>query len=378
MKFDGIRFELSITPDYVANWGFKEAIRELIQNGVDAQTADPNCEFSLEYDDLNGEVLFINQNSTLPINSMLLGKTTKKDDKNSVGQFGEGYKIAALVLTRLGKTFEVDDNRNGKWWTASIAESERFDGEDVLCFDVYKAEDDKTDRLVIIVGGVTIEEFMQIEDIWLNFEDNYDDVEKYETEYGDIILDPNYAGNVYVNGIYIQSDKTLKYGYNFKPEHIELERDRSTCRHFNLRWATSEIMAQAVFNDVVDISDFIEMLSGNSEDAYFSAPFRRDSTIAEKIMAVFDSNHPDSIPVDNQERFNMVKKFGGVPILVPDDVFSYIEDEAEGRIKKLIDEYSDDDNSLYNKFYVWFANNSADISEEGKEEFMELLSMLVQ
>ena len=98
-------YELSLTSNYVADWDFPMAIRELIQNGVDQETLEPGNVFNIFYE--NGTLRFENLKSKLKINTLLLGRSSKTHDENTVGQFGEGYKISALVLNRLGKTFTV-------------------------------------------------------------------------------------------------------------------------------------------------------------------------------------------------------------------------------------------------------------------------------
>ena len=46
------------------------------------------------------------------------------------------------------------------------------------------------------------------------------DYSKAETKYGEIILDEAYVGEVYVNGLFVDCNSDLKYGYNFKPKYI--------------------------------------------------------------------------------------------------------------------------------------------------------------
>ena len=40
-------YELTLTPDYVSDWTFNDAIRELIQNGTDQEALDKGNVFSL-------------------------------------------------------------------------------------------------------------------------------------------------------------------------------------------------------------------------------------------------------------------------------------------------------------------------------------------
>ena len=103
-------FELPLTPNCVRDWYFGMAVRELIQNGLDQQSVDAKSLFSVDYDPDTQKLKFTNARSRLKVNTLLLGRSSKSNDEDTVGQFGEGYKIAALVLNRLGKTFTIYNN----------------------------------------------------------------------------------------------------------------------------------------------------------------------------------------------------------------------------------------------------------------------------
>lgn len=89
------RYSLNLSPRYAANWAAWEVAREVICNGLDASP-----------DDMKVTVEGANElrvtTPTVPDLSELfiIGEGTKCEGGKSIGQFGEGIKLAALVATR--------------------------------------------------------------------------------------------------------------------------------------------------------------------------------------------------------------------------------------------------------------------------------------
>lgn len=94
--------DLNISENYVPHWGAWEVGRELITNAIDA---DPK-KYESEFVDDDTLQIFT---STVPTISQLkiIGNGTKAGDDASIGQFGEGFKLAALVICRLGGTLNI-------------------------------------------------------------------------------------------------------------------------------------------------------------------------------------------------------------------------------------------------------------------------------
>lgn len=150
-------YELTLTPNYVSDWNFNDALRELIQNGTDQEVLDPDNEFQIDYSPKEKVLRLKNRKSVLKINTLLLGRSSKANNEDTVGQFGEGYKIAALVLNRLGKTFTIYNNEKNEVWESRFKNSEKW-LEKILCFYVSKRKTDDN-GLCIEVGNVTQGEF---------------------------------------------------------------------------------------------------------------------------------------------------------------------------------------------------------------------------
>lgn len=116
--------ELSLSPKYVSGWGVEEAVREILQNAID-QKAD-GAEVSVSYDRETLSILA--DGARLKTSTLLLGESGK-DDERYIGKYGEGYKLALLVLTRERKPVKVVTD--AETWTPEFRLSETF-GEESL------------------------------------------------------------------------------------------------------------------------------------------------------------------------------------------------------------------------------------------------------
>ena len=107
-------FTLTISPDYVKNWTEQDAISEFIQNWIDQRNQEPEAGSSIKSS--KGCLIIDNNFSVLQRQTLLLGGGTKADDTGAIGGFGEGYKIALLVLTRLGFKVSIANYGLGELW----------------------------------------------------------------------------------------------------------------------------------------------------------------------------------------------------------------------------------------------------------------------
>lgn len=97
-----MKYNLNLTEDYVQHWGLSEAIRELIANNIDeGGTLSYSASTTSNPSDRLSELTFITEKE-LPLEAFLLGYSVKSNP-NAIGQYGEGLKLAMLVLTRLHK-----------------------------------------------------------------------------------------------------------------------------------------------------------------------------------------------------------------------------------------------------------------------------------
>ena len=219
-------YELPLSKDYVRHWGMCEAVRELIQNGLDSDSP-----FEWEMSEEDQTLVIRSRFAKLEPKTLLLGHTSKAGS-DKIGSFGEGYKIALLVLTRCG--YEVQVRNGDRLWRPKFMYSHTFES-DVLCIEDSAAQS-RTEGVEFVVSGLTPSEFVEIRNQCLHMQ--YDIGETLTVSSGRILRAR--PGKLYVGGLYV-CDTKLAFGYDVKPEFMRLERDRKTVDSFDLLFLTKQM-----------------------------------------------------------------------------------------------------------------------------------------
>lgn len=366
-------YELTLTPNYVSDWTFNDAIRELIQNGTDQEVLDKENHFSVKYSEREETLRLFNSKSVLKINTLLLGRSGKADNEDTVGQFGEGYKIAALVLNRLGKTFTVLNNERNEIWESRFKNSEKW-LERILAFYISKRETEDT-GLCIEVGNVSRGEFNSLYGVWMGM---HKSCKKVSTKYGEILTDEEFAGQVFINGLFVKCNADLKYGYNFKPKYIKLERDRKTCDSFDAREITCRMIAEGMISGGIPIAEVNKMVSENVDDVYnfeYNTYENDVQEVQKALLKAFDDQNPQpySVPVETQEQIKKVKSYGGNPVVVPSKVAKLLKDETVKRIDELMKIPCANVLTLKEKFNRWYDIYGESIKDGARAELRSLI-----
>lgn len=280
--------ELPLSRNYIRDWGVKEAVRELIQNAIDSPTA-------MEYAFIGDTLTIGNRDVTLDHKTLILGNTSKANDSSKIGNFGEGYKLALLVLAREGIPVTV---RNGNQdWIPSFRHSDTY-GDEVLCIDMFEVDTYITDRLEFRITGLNNALSNEIYDSCLIMQPEMPDAIK--TKRGQIL--PSRPGKLYVGSLYV-CDTELTYGYDISPDYIQLDRDRMAVSTFDLKIITKEMWFDTAQWDEVAVK--MEEGIPDLEYAGFGAP----ELVKEACYRQFSKQHPGAIVANShKEMQEMVAK----------------------------------------------------------------------
>jgi hypothetical protein len=193
--------------DYVNHWGPWEVVREIATNALDV---DPN--FSLE---LNGDGALVvkSQGGDLAIRHLLFG-VSEKADENAIGEFGEGLKLALLVLTRMGLQAHIYSGGRHLW-----NELCELEGEQVFKIVWESFKDTGT-----TVVGIPHWPYETYEERFLR---PGDPRIVHADRFGRYILEEE-SPSIYVKGVWVQGGKSYSahYTFGYNLVGVEMNRDR--------------------------------------------------------------------------------------------------------------------------------------------------------
>lgn len=259
----------AMTADYRKDWGVIEAVRELVQNCLDNR--DNPSTYHLQ----DGIMSIGTPNYVLPMEVFAMGSTTKTSE--DIGGFGEGFKLALMILARLDLNPEV------RFGTTKALP--HFDHDELLKCDTFRID------LQDYASGAKCTTFT------FDFPDDMvEELKQKINVFSDDILPlPNTVdilesrpGEMMVNGLFICQNDKFKYGYNFAPHCIELGCDRQMTDTFGIAWATSELWVDKLNDSTKD--EVLCMLLENCIDiTYFDhlVPEHKAKMITEAFVERF-------------------------------------------------------------------------------------------
>lgn len=369
-----MNYEITISPNYVSNWGIKEAIREILQNAIDGETN--GHQKIIDYD---GKTLTVTSlGIDLQAKDLILGCSSKSDQDDMIGKYGEGFKLALVVLLRKGMNVEIQNGN--KIWIPSFKVSKTF-GTQILNIEEVESSGNE---LTFSISPVDQQLYNSLLDYFPCINDDFG--KTVECDNGQILLDKKFKGKMYVEGLYVQTDDNFEYGYNFNSDVVELDRDRKAINYYELRGLTAQSIVTAeecnseIFDaiskscvDVRDIEDVIDEASTSFLEEY-REQFYEKNQLEENTLVATESvmKQLEQMDID-------------VPVVKGTEIQSYLIAKANDKLgiieeaKEILQNKDDRENafdnlkgSTYSRIMNWFFTNKKYLPKKSQSSFLEI------
>ncbi|KAJ5982738.1 hypothetical protein N7451_012838 [Penicillium sp. IBT 35674x] len=210
----------------------------IIASSAPNDHADPLARGFIKYEKNTGRVTLANACAQLPIESLVMGHTTKDRDNRLSGSHGDGLKLAALVMNR--QQFQMSIAASHCNWRFGLHGPQQSlrcvvtRARKVSRNDWRPAADDMTDLrssigrdgAVVIGAGrgnqsrpLSPKTFLRWLRITLDIHGLISATSMVQTPQGDLLLDPKCSGQLLLHGVRLAmhpvGGKAFMYGYNF-------------------------------------------------------------------------------------------------------------------------------------------------------------------
>ena len=373
-------YEITISPNYVSNWGINEAIREILQNAIDA---DKNgYKKSIYY---NGDTLYINNEGiSLSAKDLILGCSSKSDQDGMIGKYGEGFKLALVVLLRKGMNVYVDNN--DKLWSPSFKVSEQF-GTQVL--NIEESDNGRGEGLTFVISPVDQQLYNSLLNYFPCIDESFGNIVNCDN--GQILLDKQFKGKMYVEGLYIQTDDNFQYGYNFNSDIVELDRDRKAINYYELRALTAQSIVtaeecnkeifDAITKSCVDVRDIEEVIDEASESFLeeYREQFYEENELEENTLVATESVMKQLEQMDIDVPVVKGTEIQSYLIAKANDKLGIIEEAKEAIKNKDEKEEAFDDfkGSKYARLMNWFYTNKHYLPKKAQIPFLDIMKTMI-
>lgn len=373
-------YEITISPNYVSNWGINEAIREILQNAIDA---DKNgYKKSIYY---SGDTLYINNEGiSLSAKDLILGCSSKSDQDGMIGKYGEGFKLALVVLLRKGMNVYVDNN--DKLWSPSFKVSEQF-GTQVL--NIEESDNGRGEGLTFVISPVDQQLYNSLLNYFPCIDESFGNVVNCDN--GQILLDKQFKGKMYVEGLYIQTDDNFQYGYNFNSDVVELDRDRKAINYYELRALTAQSIVtaeecnkeifDAITKSCVDVRDIEEVIDEASESFLeeYREQFYEENKLEENTLVATESVMKQLEQMDIDVPVVKGTEIQSYLIAKANDKLGIIEEAKEAIKNKDEKEEAFDDfkGSKYARLMNWFYTNKHYLPKKAQMPFLDITKTMI-
>lgn len=199
----------------------------------------------IKYDKLTGRVTIANSCAHLKHEDLEIGHSSKRENANLAGCHGEGLKLAALAMLRNGYSMGI--KASNTYWSFLLGGSgfhcqlQQFKGVDINtqsepASDMAQLRSHIGRDVTVVIeastenegNGISLAIFQQWLKVSLDIRGFSYPSHILETDAGDLILDLNYQGKIYLKGMLLPAAnselKPYRLGYNFPRGRVNRDR----------------------------------------------------------------------------------------------------------------------------------------------------------
>lgn len=275
------KIQYMITEEYVRDWQVQHALREIIANGVDAEVA-LNAPLNVIHNPRTKVLVVRNDRTRLDVKALYFGGTTKAGNTTMVGQYGEGLKLALLVLAR--NNIPVKIHNDDEDWSAKI----EADANGVRVLTIYtRKASQPTGSVEVEIGGIDFDLWDDVRSMFLRLLPPQTSV---KTAHGTILFDADRVGKYYARGVFISRQTNAAFGYDFTD--LNVGRDRLSFSSEQADGGIHRMWSEAVSRAEDVVAPLFEALKADAQDLTGFSWMINDA-LSEKLVAYFKSVYGD-------------------------------------------------------------------------------------
>ena len=313
-----MKYNIAMDPSYQAKvMGLIWAVREMIANARDAQRRGEG-EMVVKYSPRSRTLRVATLGTELPMSTLVLGTSGARSRGDNIGQFGEGLVMSLktlALLEREGQVEAIKISNNTETWRPAIEHSEQW-GQEILTITTRKTK--ASGEFSVSIKGVSPEQWEKIQRLFLHLDPDYDkdqSVKVIRAGGQHILLQPEFAGRIYVKGVFVKVRDDMEYGYDL---NMELNRDRSFMNEWDLKWTLGQLLTRAMESHPAKFKDkLLRMIeSGDSMEAG-SSYFTYSDGLINAVLEAFEKKHGvDAVPVSNMTEARSMSGLGAKSVVV--------------------------------------------------------------
>jgi hypothetical protein len=262
-----------MTLDYVNHWGPWEVVREVATNALDV---DPNFSLGLNGD---GALVVKSQGGDLAIRHLLFG-VSEKTSESAIGEFGEGLKLALLVLTRMGLQAHIYSGGRHIWNELCELEGER------VFKLVWKDNPNATGQTVVGIPSWPHEIFEE------RFVRPGDPRIVHADQFGRYALEEE-SPSLYVKGVWVQGAKSYgaHYAFGYNLVDVKMNRDRGVIDAWKSNQEIGKIWASVTDQELLErFWQAVKDRSGEKDCSMHGLQIAGRGSLKRAFQAVFGKN----------------------------------------------------------------------------------------